>query len=131
MRLLFFVAFIVDAALGLLCIFFAHQVQIILNIAIREEPVFIRLLGLFPLFVGYLYYLLFRDQKKYLILIQVTVVERILYPILLSFEIFYLLKAPFSLIHYSFIGMALVTLFLGVMQIYYLKNLKEQEVLIR
>ncbi len=131
MRLLFFVAFIVDAALGLLCIFFAHQVQIILNVAIREEPVFIRLLGLFPLFVGYLYYLLFRDQRKYIMLIQITVIERFLYPILLSVELIFLLPRPFALIHIAFCIMALITLFLALMQVYYLIRLNRKVVLSR
>lgn len=130
MRLLFFIAIIVDVALGLVCIFFASWVEFILNMPISKEPVFIRLLGLFPVFVGYLYYLIFLDQKKYLLLIQVTVVERFLYPILLSVELFYLLPPPFSLIHLAFIIMALITLFLALMQAYYLRQLGQKIVLI-
>jgi len=129
MQWLFFTAFIVDVALGLLCIFFAQQVQVILNVAIREEPVFIRLLGLFPIFVGYLYYLIFRDQRKYVVLIQLTIVERFSYPILLSVELFYLLPGPFSLIHFAFSGMAFITLFLAFMQVYYLIKLNQKVVL--
>ena len=131
MRLLFFAAFVVDVALGLLCIFFAHQVQIILNVAIREEPVFIRLLGLFPLFVGYLYFLIFHDQRKYIMLIQITVIERFLYPILLSVELIFLLPGPFSLIHIAFCIMALITLFLALMQVYYLIRLNRKVLLSR
>lgn len=126
MRWLFFVAFIVDVALGLICILFAHQVQVILNVAIREEPAFIRLLGLFPLFVGYLYYLIFRDQRKYIVLIQATVVERLLYPVLLSLELFYFLAGPFGLIHLLFSIMAVITAFLAFAQVYYLKRLSQK-----
>ena len=129
MRVLFFAAFIVDVALGLICVFFAQEVQIILNVGREEEPAFIRILGLFPIFVGYPYYLIFCDQRKYLVLIQVTVLERLSYPILLSAEIFYLLPGPFSLIHLVFSAMALITLFLALMQVYYLIQLNQKVIL--
>lgn len=131
MKALFFIAIIVDVALGMFCVFFARWIEIILNLSVNEEPALIRILGLFPIFVGYLYYLIFCDQRKYIVLIQITVVERFLYPILLSAELFYLLPGPFSLIHLAFGIMAVITLFLALMQAYYLKQLNQRIILIR
>ena len=122
MRLLFFVAFVVDVLLGLICVFFAGWVQRTLQLPLEQEPVFLRMLGLFPTFVGYLYYLIFRDMKKYHALIQVTVVERFMYPVILSAELLFLLPNPSAILTISFIVMAVITLFLAIMQTVYLRR---------
>jgi hypothetical protein len=129
MRMVFLTAFIFDILLGFFLIIFAKDIQIFLEIGIREEPAFIRLIGLFPIFVGYLYYLMFRDQKKYAVLIKVTLLERITFPIILAFEILSLIKPPFGIFKYFEIITIIITtiyaIFLGVMQAYYLKKTGE------
>ena len=65
-----------DLILGLGLIFLAGMVQDILNIGYLEEPAFIRMAGVFTFFLGYLYFLAYRDPDRHFILFQATLVLR-------------------------------------------------------
>lgn len=112
-----------DSVFGLLLLVFASCFQSLLDIGIREEPLFIRIAGGFLIFVGYLYYLTYRDHEKYPILIQATFVLRIIFTLLLLSEIFILLPRPFALVHIALLILALGEVYFGVMQAYHLKKL--------
>lgn len=112
-----------DSVFGLLLLVFASPIQSWLNIGIREEPFFIRVAGGFLIFIGYLYYLTYREHEKYPILIQATFVLRVIFTLLLFSEIFILLPAPFALVHIALLILALGEFYFGVMQAYHLKKL--------
>ncbi len=116
-------ASLIDFVLGISVIAFASQIQNWLAIGIREEPFFIRIVGGFLVFIGYLYYLAYRYHEKQPILVQATLMLRFIFILLLFCEMFILLRGPFSIVHISLLIPVLGEVYFAVMQTYHLRRL--------
>jgi hypothetical protein len=124
LRVILLEAFVVDIVLGVFLIIFASKIQGWLSIGIREEPIFIRIVGGFLIFIGYLYYLAYRYHERQPILVQSTLILRFIFILLLLTEIFILLPGPFSVIKVSLLIPVLGEVYFAGMQVYHLKKLK-------
>ncbi len=102
---------------------FATKIHSIFVVSIDIEPLFVRTTGLFMLFMGYQYYLAYRDYEEHLCLVQTTIVLRAVFMVANLLEAFFLLERPFSFPNYYFFAMGLFDMFMGAIQIYCLKRL--------
>ncbi len=125
LRVVLLQAWLIDLALGIFIFAFASQIQRWLCIGIRGEPFFIRIVGGFLVFVGYLYYLAFRYHEKQPILVQATLMLRFIFILLLFSEIFILLRGSFSVVHISLLIPALGETYFAGAQAYHLKKLEK------
>lgn len=123
LRVVLLQAALIDLALGIFVFAFASQIQRWLCIGIREEPFFIRIVGGFLVFVGYLYYLAYRYHEKQPILVQATLMLRLIFILLLFSEIFILLRGSFSVVHISLLIPALGETYFAGAQAYHLRKL--------
>jgi hypothetical protein len=124
------IVFPFDFVLGLILIIFAKTVQDILNIGHLEEPSFIRMAGVFTFFLGYLYFLSYRNPEKNFILFQVTLVLRGFLTISHFSEAQFLIGGALSLTHYAFYAMSFLDLIVFSAQIYFLRRMKKKWFLI-
>ncbi len=124
------IVFPFDFVLGLILIIFAKTLQDILNIGHLEEPTFIRMAGVFTFFLGYLYFLSYRNPEKNFILFQVTLVLRGFLTISHFCEAQFLIGGALSLIHYGFYAMSFLDLIVFSAQIYFLRRMKKKWFLI-
>ena len=124
------IVFPFDFVLGLTLIFFAKTAQGILNMGHLDEPAFIRMAGVFTFFLGYLYFLAYRNPEKHFILFQVTLVLRGFLTISHFSEAQFLIGGSLSLTHYLFYGMSFLDLVICTAQIYFLRKMKKQWLLI-
>ena len=116
-------ASLIDLAFGICVLAFASRIQMWLGIGIRPEPFFIRIVGGFLIFVGFLYYLAYLHHESQPILVQATLMLRFIFVSLLFCEVFILLQSPFSIIHISLLIPALGEIYFAVLQTYHLKKL--------
>jgi hypothetical protein len=132
-RFLFATAFVFDTVLGIFCIAFAPTLQEWLRMP-ECDPVFIRLTGLFPMFIGYCYFLMFRDPRRFP-LIQVTTLERLTFPLFIAYALLHVIRTNFGTIPCLYLlvigGVTAYALALGAIQAYYLKQSGERIFLIR
>lgn len=124
------IVFPFDFVLGLALIIFAKTVQVILNIGYLDEPSFIRMAGVFTFFLGYLYFLAYRNPEKNFVLFQVTLVLRGFLTISHFCEAQFLITGALSLAHYLFYGMSFLDLVICTAQIYLLRKMKREWLLI-
>lgn len=124
------IVFPFDFVLGLILIIFAKTVQDVLNIGHLDEPAFIRMAGVFTFFLGYLYFLAYRNPKKNFILFQVTLVLRGFLTISHFSEAQFLIGGALSLTHYLFYGMSFLDLVVCSAQIYFLRRMNKEWLLI-
>ena len=108
---------------GPIVFLFATNIHSIFVISIDKEPLFVRTTGLFMLFMGYQYYLAYRDYEGYLCLVQTTILLRAIFAAANLLEAFFLMERPFSFPNYYFLAMGLFDMFMGAVQIYCLKKL--------
>jgi hypothetical protein len=108
---------------GPLVVLLANTIHNIFVIHIGIEPLFVRTTGLFMLFMGYQYYLAFRDYEKYISLVQTTILLRVIFMIANFLEAFLLLERPFSFPNYYFLAMGVFDMCMAATQIYCLKKL--------
>ena len=124
------IVFPFDLTLGFGLIFLAGMVQDILDIGHLEEPAFIRMAGVFTFFLGYLYFLAYRDPDRYFILFQVTLVLRGLLTISHFSEAQFLIPGPSSTGHYLFYAMSFLDLVVSSAQIYFIRKMNRKWFLI-
>ena len=124
------IVFPFDFVLGLTLIIFAKAVQEILGIGHLEEPIFIRMAGVFTFFLGYLYFLSYRNPEKNFVLFQVTLVLRGFLAISHFSEAQFLIGGNLSLSHYAFYAMSFLDLMVFGAQIYFLRRMKKKWLLI-
>lgn len=124
------IVFPFDFILGLCLIFFAGMVQDILNIGHLKEPAFIRMAGVFTVFLGYLYFLAYRKPDKNYILFQVTLVLRGLLTISHFSEAWFLFEGSATAAHSLFYGMSFLDLIVCSAQIYFIRKMKRRWFLI-
>ena len=123
LRVVLLEASLIDIAIGIFDFAFASQIQSWLDIGIKGEPFFIRIIGGFLVFIGYLYYLAYRYHEKQPILIQATLMLRFIFILLLFCEVFVLLPGPFSMVHLSLLIPALGEVYFAALQAYHLRKL--------
>lgn len=115
-----------DFVLGFLLIIFAKAVQDILNIGYLDEPAFIRMAGVFTFFLGYLYFLIYRNPDGNFILFQVTIVLRGFLTISHFSEAYFLIEGSALLTYYLFYGMCFLDLVVCIAQGYLLLKMKRK-----
>lgn len=115
---------------GPIVFLFAEKVHDIFVTHIEVEPLFVRTTGLFMFFMGYQYYLAYRDYERYLCLVQTTILLRAIFMTANLLEAFFLMERPFSFPNYYFFAMGLFDMFMGAAQIYCLNGLGEKWLLL-
>lgn len=108
---------------GPIVFLFAEKVHAVFVAPMESEPLFVRTTGLFMFFMGYQYYLAYRDFEKYLCLVQTTILLRTIFMAANFLEAFFLLPKPFSFPNYYFFGIGLFDMVMVAAQIYCLKKL--------
>lgn len=112
-----------DVGLAIYAIGFPHHFENIIHFVPRPEPLFIRGVGVYWLFAGWMQLLGWRNPRQYLTAVQLTIIFRLSAAVIDSCEVIFLLPSPMYFLHYLFIFFIIINIIIAGATITFLRKM--------
>lgn len=124
LRLLLGILVLWDIGIGLYAVLFAKHLQQLILFTPQNEPLFIRGVGVYWLFAGYIQFLGLIKPEKNILAVQLSIVFRLSAAMIDFIEAFFLLKQPFYFFHYLLIFFVFMNCLIAYLTAYFLRKMK-------
>lgn len=113
-----------DLGIGIYAVGFADHMQHVLMFAERAEPLFMRGVGVYWLFASFFQFLGWRNPRKFLLAIQLSIVFRLSAAVIDTIEALFLLPKPFYFFHWTLLFFVLMNLLIAYLTVRWLRKME-------
>ena len=113
-----------DLGIGIYAVGFADHMQRVLMFAERAEPLFMRGVGVYWLFASFFQFLGWRNPRKFLLAVQLSIVFRLSAAVIDTIEALFLLPKPFYFFHWTLLFFVLMNLLIAYLTIRWLRKME-------
>lgn len=112
-----------DFGIGGYAVGFAEHMQQVIRFVPQPEPLFIRGVGVYWLFAAFFQYLGWRDPRKFLVAVQLSIVFRLSAAVIDCFEALVLLPKPFYFFHWTLLFFVVMNCLIAYLTARWLKGM--------